>query len=243
MNHHPGSFRIPSTFIRRSRSGSFLVLLALICIAALANAQSDSATMNQASKKHRHAPGPTGPTGPTGATGADGILDVADFYALMPPNNAVTVAAGGAVEFPNDGVSTGVGSVQRASASTFTLSQAGVYQVFFQVSVTDPGQLVLALDAGGGFVEIPSTVVGRATGTSQIVGNALIQTVVPGSVLEVRNPTGESNALTITPLAGGTDPVSAHLIITRLQGATGATGVTGITGPTGPSGLPGPTGL
>ena len=39
--------------------------------------------------------GPIGPTGPTGATGGiGGILSFADFYALMPPDNAATVAPG-----------------------------------------------------------------------------------------------------------------------------------------------------
>ena len=43
--------------------------------------------------------GPSGgPTGPTGATG--GILSVVDFYALMPPDNAATVAPGTDVDFP-----------------------------------------------------------------------------------------------------------------------------------------------
>lgn len=45
--------------------------------------------------------GPTGPVGPTGATGtAGGVLNYADFYALMPPDNAATVAPGTDVSFP-----------------------------------------------------------------------------------------------------------------------------------------------
>jgi hypothetical protein len=60
------------------------------------------------------------------------------------------------------------------------------------------------------------TVVGRASGTSQIVGMALVQTTVVDSVLTVRNASSFS-ALTITPVAGGTSSVSAHLVITRLQ--------------------------
>lgn len=38
--------------------------------------------------------GPTSLTGPTGATGTGGILNFADFYALMPPDNSATVAPG-----------------------------------------------------------------------------------------------------------------------------------------------------
>lgn len=91
-----------------------------------------------------------------------------------------------------------------------------MYEVLFQVSVTEPGQLVLTLDSGGGPVVLSYTVAGRATGTSQIVGMALVQTTVVNSVLTVRNNSSAA-ALTITPLAGGTAPVSAHLIITRIQ--------------------------
>lgn len=36
-------------------------------------------------------------------------------------------------------------------------------------------------------------------------------------VLTVRNPAGNAAALTITPLAGGTRPVSAHLVITQIN--------------------------
>ena len=90
-------------------------------------------------------------------------------------------------------------------------------EVFFQVSVDEAGQLVLTLDSGGGPIELDYTVVGRATGTSQLVGMALVKTTVVDSILTVSNPAGNSTALTITPKAEGIDPVSAHLVIIRLQ--------------------------
>ena len=136
----------------------------------------------------------------------------------MPPDNAATVAPATAVEFPQDGLHGG--GIVRASASSFILPNVGIYQVFFHVSVDEAGQLILALDptgTGSNFSELPDTVVGRATGTSQLVGVSLVNVTVPGSLLEVRNPTGESTALTITPKAGGTDPVSAHIVITQIQ--------------------------
>ncbi|SDN52278.1 collagen-like protein [Bacillus sp. OK048] len=152
-------------------------------------------------------PGPTGPQGPAGS-----VLDFADFFALMPGDNAATVGAGGDVDFPQNGP-TSAGGIFRATADSFTLSAIGIYQVFFQVSVSEPGQLILTLNG----IDLAYTVVGRATGTSQIVGMALVQTSVINSILTVRNPAGNSPALTITPLAGGTRPVSAHLVITRLR--------------------------
>ena len=37
------------------------------------------------------------------------------------------------------------------------------------------------------------------------------------TILTVRNPAGNATALTITPLAGGTNQVSAHLIIIQIS--------------------------
>ena len=61
------------------------------------------------------------------------------------------------------------------------------------------------------------TVFGRAAGASQIVGMAIVSTTVINSVLTVRNTADNSTELTITPLAGGTQPVSAHLVIIQIQ--------------------------
>ncbi len=135
----------------------------------------------------------------------------------MGPDNAATVAAGGPVEFPRDGPTSNVISRLAGKASTdFVLPSIGTYSVDFSVSVTEAGQLVIALDSGGGMVELPYTVYGRATGTSQIAGDALIKTIVASSVLEIRNPAGNSPALTITPVAGGAQPAVASIVIQQL---------------------------
>jgi hypothetical protein len=130
----------------------------------------------------------------------------------MPPDNAATVASGADVSFPQNGPSS-ASVIARTSPSTFNLSAIGTYQVMFQVTVSEQGQLVLTLNGA----ELAYTVVGRPTGTSQIVGMSLVTTTVINSVLTVRNPMGSISALTIEPLAGGTNPVSAHLIITQIQ--------------------------
>jgi hypothetical protein len=142
-----------------------------------------------------------------------GAGDFADFFALMPPNNAATVAAGSDVEFPQNGPNSGTGLIARTANSTFQLSNAGTYLVTFQVSVSEAGQLVLSLNG----TEVPSTTVGRATGTSQITEACLVTTTASNSVLTVRNPAGNPTALTITPVAGGTKAVSAHVVILRVQ--------------------------
>ena len=130
----------------------------------------------------------------------------------MPPDNAATVAPGTDVSFPQDGPNSGAG-IARSGPSSFILGEIGTYQVLFQVSVTEAGQLILTLDGA----DLAYTVSGRDTGSSQIVGMALVQTTTAGSVLTVRNPEGTAAALTITPVAGGTRPVSAHLVITQIQ--------------------------
>jgi len=177
------------------------------------------------------ATGATGPVGATGATGAQGAVrpqgpsgaqgdqgvpgpagstDSAEFYALMPPDNAVTVAPGAAVAFPHDAPT--VPTITRLDPSTFALAAAGTYRVSFQVSVDEAGQLELSLDS----TPLAYAVVGRATGTSQLVGDSLITTTSADSTLQVVNPAGNSPAVTITPDAGGTQHTSASLVIERL---------------------------
>ncbi len=138
------------------------------------------------------------------------IGDFADFYALMPSDNAATVAPGGAVQFPQNGPNSG--TISRVAAGTFSLPVIGTYQVMFQVSVSEPGQLAISLNG----VALPYTIVGRATGTSQIVGIALVTTSTSNTLLSIIN-SGSAAALSITPQAGGSNPVSAHLVITRLR--------------------------
>lgn len=164
--------------------------------------------------------GPAGPVGPQGEQGTVGpqgpqgipgsFSGYADFYALMPPDNAATVAPGTDVSFPQDGPNSAT-EINRVSASTFNLVDIGTYLVLFEVSVTEAGQLGLSLNNA----EIPYTIVGRASGTTQLVGMSIISTASINSILTVRNPAGNSTALTITPLAGGTSPVSAHLVIIK----------------------------
>lgn len=87
-----------------------------------------------------------------------------------------------------------------------------LYQVFFQVSVTEAGQLILTRNSE----DLDYTVSGTATGTDQIIGMTLVTTTSTNFILSVQISSGNASALTITPIAGGTRPVSAHLIIIRL---------------------------
>ena len=80
------------------------------------------------------------------------------------------------------------------------------------MGVDEAGQLILTLNDE----DLAYTVVGRATGASQIVGMAIVTTTEINSILTVRNPAGNAAALTVTPLSGGTRPVSAHLVIMQI---------------------------
>jgi hypothetical protein len=143
----------------------------------------------------------------TGATAPS----YADFFALMPPDNAAPVAPGTDVSFPQDGPNSG--DIVRLDMSSFFLPAIGTYQVTFNVSITEAGQLGLTLNG----VTLDYTIVGRATGTSQITGSFLVSTTLINSILTVGNPAGNPTALTITPFAGGSSVNSAHLVITRIQ--------------------------
>jgi len=142
--------------------------------------------------------------------GTNAVVAFADFYAIMPGNNPSTIAVGAAVDFPQDGPTNNV--ITRLNTSQFNLPAIGTYMVSWQVSINEPGQLLLKLNG----TELSATIVGRATGTSQITGSRIITTTLINSVLSVVNPTGNSTALTITPNAGGASPVSSSIVIIRL---------------------------
>ncbi|WP_394992884.1 hypothetical protein [Emticicia sp.] len=139
------------------------------------------------------------------------ITTFAEFYALMPGDNTATIAAGSPIEFPQNGPTNGI--ITRINASQFNIPAVGIYMVDWQVSIAEAGQLILQLNG----TDIATSVVGRATGTSQIIGHTYITTLLPNSVLTVVNPSGNPVALTINPGAGGTRAVSANIIITRMQ--------------------------
>ena len=65
--------------------------------------------------------------------------------------------------------------------------------------------------------ELSYTIVGRATGTSQIIETCIITTTEINSIITVRNPADNAAVLTITPVAGGNNPVTYHPVIIQLQ--------------------------
>ena len=137
----------------------------------------------------------------------------AEFYALMAPDNSATIAVGAPILFTNAGINDGSGEISALSSSSFQLATIGNYRVFFQASIAEAGQLALLLNGS----QVAHSVVGRATGTSQIVCECLIATSSINSTLSVINGQGNSTALTMTVYAGGTNAVSANLVISLLK--------------------------
>lgn len=129
----------------------------------------------------------------------------------MPSDNSATVAPGADVSFPQNGPIANT-SIGRVGPSSFLLWPVGSYQILFRVGVAEAGQLILTLNDE----DLEYTVTGRATGTSDIFGMAVVSTTAVNSVLTARNPAGNAAALTVTPLSGGARPVSAHLVIVRI---------------------------
>ncbi len=162
------------------------------------------------------AAGAAGIQGIPGIPGAPGILDFSDFYSLQGgafTDNSPPVAAGGAVVFARDGSTNGTITRVGSSPSSFNLPIIGTYLVLFQVDVTAAAQLGLRLNGA----PILDSVVGRATGSSQITGLSLVTTTTVNSVLEVINPSGNATTIAVPPNDGGTHPITAHLVIIRVQ--------------------------
>lgn len=133
------------------------------------------------------------------------------IYDLSPPDLAATIGAGTDVPFAYNGpMSSGITHVP--TSGNITIATPGVYRIEFIASVSEPGQLELTQNG----VAIPSTIYGRAAGTSEISGQATL-TVAAGGVITLRNPTGNSPPLTFTPFAGGAQPdVSASITIQQV---------------------------
>lgn len=157
--------------------------------------------------------GPTGSSGSTGATGATGAagssLGFAQFFGIV---YAGTIAPGAPVPFASAGPTGGGAPPTLLTSTTFQLPAIGFYQVCFTVSISEPGQLELTLNAA----VIPYSVFGRATGTSLIGGCVIVSTTSTNSVLRVLNPAGNAAALTVTSTAGGASASAATLSIIQL---------------------------
>lgn len=157
----------------------------------------------------------------------EGLSEFSEFYGLTtgtgnagPNDYAATVAVktvpgSGRVPFPRDSETTG--SIVRIDASSFTIPDAGIYEVNYKVHTTEPGQLQIELNG----VDIADTIavnMNPTAGGHPIIGSFLITTTLPNTVLAIVNPTGNSAALTVTPADGAQTHANAqNLSIKKLS--------------------------
>ena len=128
----------------------------------------------------------------------------------MPSDNPTPIAPGNDVAFPQNGVIANT-NIGRTSDTEFLLNATGTYLVMWNATLAEAGQLTLTVNG----VESPSTVVGTGTADGEIVGFTIIN-ITDAATVTVRNPVVNTTDLTLTPNAGGTAPVSAHLTIVQL---------------------------
>lgn len=115
---------------------------------------------------------------------------------------AATVAAGAPVPFPRNGANSGSGIARTFNPynESFTLPNTGTYEVTFNVSTTEPGQLQLAFRVDTTYTPIAHTTAVGAGGTNGgPIGGTFFITATAGQALAVINPAGNPAALTITP--------------------------------------------
>jgi hypothetical protein len=138
------------------------------------------------------------------------VLDYSLFY-LLSGASAPVVLVGDPILFNFDGPTTHrIIRNGGTSPSEFVLPDIGFYEVFWQANIASAAQLELQLNGS----QVADTVIGRATADNQLVGDVLIQTTLINEILTINNP-GLSQII-ITGNAGGSQPVSAVLLIMRI---------------------------
>ena len=152
-----------------------------------------------------------GTNGVDGANGTSGVVDFAEFYALMPPNNNLAIGSGVDVNFNTAGPAKSGTDILQFLSFNFVINAAGIYEVAYFVAVNESTQFVLCFDGNPD----PTLVTGRASTNNYVMARHLIQITTPGVIVSVRN--AGPSSVTITPDAGGASPVSAHITFVRLM--------------------------
>jgi hypothetical protein len=129
-------------------------------------------------------------------------------------DNPDPIEAGQSVNFPSPSTNP-YGTIQRASPNSFTLPPNGVFEITFQVTVQNTGELVVVLNG----VEKSMTVVGKSGG-GPIVGMCILATPPSiNSTISINNPaTATAGGVKVDEATGAlTEPLSCHLIIKQLK--------------------------
>lgn len=132
------------------------------------------------------------------------------------PDYGATVADG--ADFPIPNVGFAVGGVTALTASTFKLATAGQYEIQFQSTCTEAGQVAVFVQPGGvgAFSAYAASRVGRATVVANQFFISCMLSVSANTVISIRN-NGSGAPLTVTPNGGGANPATTTLLIRQLN--------------------------
>ncbi len=155
--------------------------------------------------------GDTGDTGPTGAGGTNGTDAPAD-YASVYEDTPVIVPIGDSVPFDNASFVTG-GVLFNPGSSNVTILTAGIYDVRFSVTATQPSQFAVQINGA----VIPAGTFGSVSGATY--GGELTLSLTAGDVVSLENVSASAIALDST--AGGPSTATdASLTLTHLPEGT-----------------------
>jgi hypothetical protein len=152
--------------------------------------------------------------------GVAGALAYGFFWHEVDPETEPTIAVDAPFPFDTDGPGT-AGVVRQSDDFTFTLVEAGTYDISWMVSVEEAGQTALYVDdpeASGLFPATsfrPETLAGHAAITNQITNRVIITTTAPNANIRIYNHSS-ATALTLTTHPGGTQRGTTSLAIVRL---------------------------
>lgn len=143
------------------------------------------------------ATGPTGPaSGPTGATGPTGPATAATAYTNRYDSNLTTVANGAPLLLATAGPSSQVTNV----GGTLTFAVAGLYEVDFNVSVSQSAALNEAVSAqaflnGSALAQATFSAVLTSLSEQTNFGGSFLVQVAAGDTLQLRNTSGGTRTL------------------------------------------------
>lgn len=153
--------------------------------------------------------GATGPSGPAGATGPAGTNGLAE-YGYVFNRTAQTIERGADIPFDSNGpLSPGI--IHAPGDARIEFVNAGLYEVTFSVSGTEPNQFALFLNGAA----VDGTVYGSGAGTQQNTGQAIIK-VGAGDVLTVTNYLSDAAVGLASPIGGTQEAVNASVVIEKL---------------------------
>lgn len=135
------------------------------------------------------------------------LSELAYIYNL----DAQTVAIEADVNFSTNGFLT-AGITHASGSPSILVATAGIYEVTFSVSGTEPNQFALFLNGN----LVPGTIYASGAGTQQNNGQAIF-TIGAGDVLTLRNHSSAAAVGLATPIGGTQASVNASITLKKLD--------------------------